>query len=88
VANVQKTIQYTMKDTSTYLQTVVIQPTVLVLHSLTNDLKKKNPQQCVNDLFELVTTILERRGGGGMSKAIWMALLIFPASREIPLSFR
>lgn len=57
VANVQKTIQYTMKDTSTYLQTVVIQPTVLVLHSLTNDLKKKNPQQCVNDLFELVTTI-------------------------------
>jgi hypothetical protein len=23
-----------------------------------------------------------------MSKAIWMALLIFPASREIPLSFR
>jgi hypothetical protein len=35
VANVQKTIQYRMKDTSTYLQTVVIQPTVLVLHSLT-----------------------------------------------------
>jgi hypothetical protein len=57
VANVQKTIQYTMKDTSTYLQTVVTQPTVLVLHSLTNDLKKKNPQQCVNDPFELVTTI-------------------------------
>jgi hypothetical protein len=30
---------------------------VIYSYSLTNDLKKKNPQQCVNDLFELVTTI-------------------------------
>lgn len=59
-AQVQKVIKYTLNDTSTYLQSARSKPTVLVLHSLTNDLKKNNPQQCVNELFELVANICSK----------------------------
>lgn len=57
VANVQKEIKYTIQDTANYISTLSTPPTVIVLHSLTNDLKHKKPQQCIDDLFQLTSTI-------------------------------
>lgn len=56
-ANVRKVIRYTMKDTLEYILTTATQPTVLVLHSITNDLKVKRPQECVDEMFNLASKV-------------------------------
>ncbi|CAC5360084.1 unnamed protein product [Mytilus coruscus] len=54
-ADIKKVIQYTLDDTSEFLSTFTDTPDMLVLHSLTNDLKTKQPTQCINRLFDIVS---------------------------------
>ena len=55
-----KVIKYTTSDTTEYLTTIMIPPTVLILQSLTNDLRGKNPQKCVEGIFDHVTNTCAR----------------------------
>ncbi|CAC5362498.1 unnamed protein product [Mytilus coruscus] len=54
-ADIKKVIQYTLDDTSEFLSTFTDTPDMLVLHSLTNDLKTKQPTQCIDRLFDIVS---------------------------------
>ncbi|CAC5425996.1 unnamed protein product [Mytilus coruscus] len=54
-ADIKKVIQYTLDDTSEFLSTFTDTPDVLVLHSLTNELKTKQPTQCIDRLFHIVS---------------------------------
>ncbi|VDI84200.1 Hypothetical predicted protein [Mytilus galloprovincialis] len=54
-ADIKKVIQYTLDDTSEFLSTFTDTPDMLVLHSLTNDLKTKQPTQCIDRLFHIIS---------------------------------
>ncbi|CAC5400944.1 unnamed protein product [Mytilus coruscus] len=54
-ADIKNVIQYTLDDTSEFLSTFTDTPDMLVLHSLTNDLKTKQPTQCIDRLFDIVS---------------------------------
>ena len=54
-ADVYKEIKYTMKEAAEYLLALSDPPTILVFHLLTNDLKSKGPQMCVDELFVLAS---------------------------------
>lgn len=52
-----KITAYTLQETESQIRNLETIPNVIVLHSLTNDLKTKSPQECVNKMGELVQTI-------------------------------
>ena len=56
----QKVVKYTIEDTMTYIKSHEVAPDVVILHSLTNDLKSHNPQTCVAKLEELVSCIRDK----------------------------
>ena len=57
VANMEKVIRYTLKETTDYILSCNEQPNIVVLHSLTNDLTKMEPLVCVENLETLVRTV-------------------------------
>lgn len=60
VATVTKEIKYTMKQATDFLKDIMHPPTIIVVHILTNDLRGKNPNQTVDELFGLATKICSR----------------------------
>jgi hypothetical protein len=56
-AEITKVVKYTMKETREFIQTCNLHPDILVLHSLTNDLTKMEPQTCVDVLESLIQTV-------------------------------
>ncbi|KAK3105292.1 hypothetical protein FSP39_021744 [Pinctada imbricata] len=63
-ADVHKVIQYTLDDTAKYLNSAPGFPNIVILHSLTNDIKVIKPQSCVDKLYEIVTTDVEAKWPG------------------------
>jgi hypothetical protein len=57
VANIEKVIRYTLKETTDYILSCNEQPNIVVLHSLTNDLTKMEPLVCVKNLETLVEAV-------------------------------
>ena len=55
VAAVSKIIKYTLQDTKSFIESHDDSCNVLILHTLTNDLKNLAPQQCVTNLEEIVS---------------------------------
>ena len=52
-AQVKKIIKYHTEEAADYISIIKEPPTLLVLHILTNDVKKYRPQQCVDNIFKL-----------------------------------
>ena len=59
-AIVTKIVKYTLKDTKSFIESYDDSFDVLVLHTLTNDLKTLAPQKCVSDLEEIVSIVREK----------------------------
>jgi len=59
-AEVKKYTAYTLDDTRSCIAGFGDPPDVFVLHVLTNDLKVKMPQMCVNELCDIVSTIQKK----------------------------
>lgn len=53
-------IKYTINETIEFVQTCELCPDVVVLHSLTNDLTKMEPQAFVDALEELIKTVKDK----------------------------
>lgn len=61
IANFTKMIKYTMRETKSAVSEIVsAPPSVIILHSLTNDLKGKRPQICADEMFDLTTSICSK----------------------------
>lgn len=58
--SVEKVIKYTLSDTADYLSEIVMEPTVLILHSLTNDLKRKDPKKCVEEVYDIAVNVCKK----------------------------
>lgn len=56
-AIVTKEVKYTMDETMDFINSVVSPPDILILHSLTNDVKHTSPQDCVNKMFRITSSI-------------------------------
>ena len=56
-AKVTKLIKYKLDETRDAVQNHNANPDVVVLHSLTNELKEKSPQNCVDALVDIVNII-------------------------------
>ena len=54
-ADVHKVIRYTLDATYEYISTYPDTPDILVLHSLTNDIKSTHPTQCLDKLSRVIT---------------------------------
>ncbi|VDI52139.1 Hypothetical predicted protein, partial [Mytilus galloprovincialis] len=54
---IHKSIQYTIDEATTYITQYEEQPNLVILHILTNDLKKYEPTTCVDKLMHLVHLI-------------------------------
>lgn len=59
-ATTTKIIKYTINETIEFVQTCELCPDVVVLHSLTNDLTKMEPQAFVDALEELIKTVKDK----------------------------
>jgi len=55
--NVEKVVKYTLEETETYVKSHDEAPDLVVIHSLTNDLKAFSPQKCVDELDSLICII-------------------------------
>lgn len=55
-----KVIRYTLKDTTDYVLSCNEHPNIIVLHSLTNDLKTMEPQVCVQNLEHLILEVKQK----------------------------
>jgi hypothetical protein len=57
-AEIHKVIKYTLEETLLYIQSCNIPtPDIVILHSLTNDLKHKKPDVCVGELEKITAEI-------------------------------
>ncbi|CAG2218274.1 unnamed protein product [Mytilus edulis] len=59
-ATVEKVVKYTLKETVAYVTSHEDRPDLVVLHSLTNDLKHLTPQQCIDELDQLISLIHDK----------------------------
>ena len=56
-ANVTKIIAYRFNDTTKAIRSYTNTPNLVVLHSLTNEIKSKNPETCIKDLEDIIWLI-------------------------------
>ncbi|CAG2190212.1 unnamed protein product [Mytilus edulis] len=59
-ATVEKVVKYTLKETVAYVTSHEDRPDLVVLHSLTNDLKHLTPQQCIDELDQFISLIHDK----------------------------
>ena len=50
----KKVVKYTLEETETFITSFSDTPNILVLHSLTNNLKAESPTQCVDKLSQII----------------------------------
>jgi hypothetical protein len=59
ILSANKISAYTLQQTEEEVKHLATTPTLLVLHSLTNDLKSKSPSDCVDKMCDIVDDIRE-----------------------------